>query len=147
MQMLTLTEAQLFRLLCGLFGTEQVIPLMSVLAICGGELPELDNPSTDKQMHDWARNNKCLFTVIDAQDEPCLVVEFFDGFESSIDLGQEEHQRLVRPFIEARNIKYITISQNELDLLLTSPEEEGFCQLMVAKLEEKEGFSNFDRLE
>lgn len=133
MEALSLREAQLYRMLCEVFGKELVVPLMSVQAVCGGSVPRA---SSNQTLSAWARKNKCLFTVVDADDQPKLVIEFFEGFEHSVDPHEEEHQRLLKPLLEELDIAYVTISNAEFSDLLTKPEEHGFCEFMEAKVSE-----------
>lgn len=115
----TLAEAQLFRLLAGFFGRDQVIPRMSAMAVCGGELPAgFEVEGTDMAV--WARSNQCLFTIVDRDEQPKMVVEFFFGFDKSIEFSEAEHQRFLKPLLEAARIMYITISENEF-AEMTSP--------------------------
>lgn len=111
---LTTSEAQLMRMLAAFFGKDQVIPRMSVLAVCGGELPA----GSRKELVAWAKSSRCLFTVVDREDRPKLVVEFFAGFQDSIDLQEEEHQRLLAPMLRELGIRYITISPEQFEELL-----------------------------
>ncbi len=112
---LALHEAQLFRLLSGLFGGERVLPHMRVISVCGGELPT-DMPGLD--LTTWAQNNRCLFTIVDADDKPCLVVEFFSGFADFVDPTEAEHQRYLKPILAAQGIRYVTISPAEFSEIL-----------------------------
>jgi hypothetical protein len=114
---LSLQEAQLFRLLSGLFGGERVVPQMRVISVCGGELPV--PASVDAAaLRLWAESNRCLFTVVDADDNPRLVIEFFSGFERFIDPTEAEHQRYLPPPLEAAGIRYVTISPEEFSEIL-----------------------------
>ena len=58
-------EAILFRLLASFFGRDKVIPQMSVLAACGGDLPEGKFSEQEQQiLRISAKKMKCLFTVV-----------------------------------------------------------------------------------
>ena len=108
---LTLQETQLFRMLASIFGGEQVLPHLSVSLICGGNLPETPmmknaTPSERQAIQGWAKKCKCLFTVVDRFDNPKLVIEFFSGFSHSVDPLEEEHQRLIPPFLDAIGPKH-----------------------------------------
>ena len=117
---LTLSEAQLFRMLTGFFGPERVVFGMSVLTVCSGALPSGAN-RLHRDIERWVRSNRCLFTVVGFEDEPRMVVEFFAGFEDSIDPVEEEHQRILEPLLRAAGIQYVTISKDEFGYL-TDPE-------------------------
>lgn len=111
------TEAQFFRILTSFFGSERVIPSMSVLAVCCGELPVL-TCSHVIDLPSWAKSTKCLFTVVDQEDTPKVVFEFFNGFERYVDVQDIERQQLLRPLLESKGISYITIRNDELDEIL-----------------------------
>lgn len=100
------SEAILFRMLSSFFGEENVIPNMSVLSVCYGQ-------EFTAEGEEWARRTKCLFTVVDGQDQPKLVVEFFSGFDRPFRPEDEEHQRLLKPLLHKAGIAYITISNQE----------------------------------
>ena len=109
----TLSEAQLFRMLSSFFGEERVVAKLSVKVICGGTLP-VDSP----ELLEWASSNRCLFTIVDFTDTPKLVVEFFSGFEESIDPAEEEHQRILPELLAKVGVQYITVSESEFDDIL-----------------------------
>lgn len=145
---MSLREAQLFRILSGFFGRDQVIPKMSVMAVCGGELPDPLPESLVAQLprgsafnlERWARSNTCLFTIVDQEDSPKLVVEFFSGFERGIDATEEEHQRLLGPLLSRRQIPYVTISDQEIGDLLDPAGSLDFCTFLEAKFFEARQF-------
>ena len=120
MHFLSLAEAQLFRQLVTLFGEDRVIPQMSAMAVCGGKLPRLKEniDLTPTQLATWARAARCLFTVVDHNDDARLVVEFFSGFKDSIDAIEVEHARYLRPILEAAGIRYVTIAHQDFSEML-----------------------------
>jgi len=99
-------EAILFRILQSLFGHGQVIPHMSVKAICGGLNPETlpDSPKSG-----W----KCLFTVVDSGDMPKLVVEFSSSTAQTIDMNAYERAQVIEPILAAHQIRYMLISDQD----------------------------------
>jgi len=132
MLQLTLPEAQLFRMAGSFFGKDRVVLKMSVLCICGGELPkELDSLRPD--LLKWAKSNTCFLTVIDHEANPRMVIEFFSGFEDSIDVTELEHQRFLKPILEAIGVSYVTISAEEFDALLSPTGNLDFFSLIRAK--------------
>lgn len=135
---LTIPEAQLFRLLVDFFGRERVVPQMSVVAACGGAIPP-DISQRDSTLESWAKKNKCLFTIVDTEDTPCMVVEFFSGFEQAIDATEEEHQRLLSPLLKAAGVRYVTISPSEFSEMLDPGSSLDFFTLLKAKVEQDEG--------
>lgn len=145
---MSLREAQLFRMLSGFFGRDQVIIRMSVLAVCGGELP---SPLPDavvtqlrgggeSRLEQWAKKNTCLFTIVDQNDMPRMVIEFFQGFDSSVDPTEEEHQRLLPPLLSRRQIPYVTISDQEFGDLVDPASSLDFCTFLEAKFTEARTF-------
>ncbi len=128
----SLQEAQLYRLLAGFFGGERVVPNMRVIAVCGGELPPGQAPEAAR----WARENNCLFTIVDESEEPRLVVEFFSGYANRVDVSEEQHQRFLRPLLAARSIRYITISEGEFSDLTDPRAEADFVAFMEKKVVE-----------
>lgn len=142
---LTHNEAILFRVLAGLFGIEQVIPNMSAISVCGGNLPERlvwpkDELLARKGIYPidpiiWARNNKCLFTIVDQNDCPCMVIEFSSDFTHTVDLVALEHKRFMEPLLSAAGIKYITISSEEFADILDPSSSLDLVTLLQAKVE------------
>lgn len=124
-----LAEAQLFRILTSFFGPDRVVPRMSVLAICGGSLPEKFVATLSL----WARENTCLFTVVNDDDTPKLVFEFFHGFVESIEVEQLEHQQHLPDLFAVHGIQYIPISPDEFRDL-TSPGGISFFHFLQAKV-------------
>lgn len=112
MEFFSLEEAQLYRLLVSLFGRDRVVPQMSLLAVCGGVLPEelIDNSINIKA---WAKSTKCLFTIIDAQSDPKMVVNFFSGFSNVIEPDEVQFQKYAPKLLEASGIRYVGISNEE----------------------------------
>lgn len=134
-----MTEAQLFRLLAGFFGRDQVMFRMSVLSICGGELPgkvDLGTTRKDFDLKSWARSSTCLFTIIDPECNPRMVVEFFAGFERSVDATEVEHERYLKPILQAAKIPYVTISGEEFEELLDPNSSLDFCTFLEHKFYE-----------
>jgi hypothetical protein len=133
MVFIELHEAQLFKMLSSFFGRERVVPHMSVLSICGGELPE-DYEESSEALRSWAKATKCLFTIVDDDDTPKMVVEFFSGFEHAVDPVEEEHQRYLSRLLPAAGIRYVTISDLEFSELLDPKSSLDFFSLLEAKV-------------
>lgn len=114
---MSLNEAQLFRLLVGFFGKDRVLFSMSVRAVCGGDLgfqPE----ALDEDTRAWAERNRCLFTVVDEEDDPKMVVEFEPDFSSFIEVDQLERKSRLPGILKAKGIQYLTISGKEMGEIL-----------------------------
>ena len=122
----TLDEAQLFRMLAGFFGRERVVPKMRVVAVCGGTVPDCTGflnggPATQDTMEEWARKNKCLFTIVDHDDNPKMVVEFMDPVGETLVVSELEHRQYLQPMLAEAGVSYVTISAEEFTEL-TDPE-------------------------
>lgn len=114
---LSLSEAQLLRILSEFFGKERVIPFMSVLAVCNGEIPD-SFQSNGFDIRAWAKKSKCLFTIVDREDSPRAVFEFFSGFGDVIENDVVEHRQYLRPLLRQKGIHYITITNDEFSEIL-----------------------------
>ena len=131
---LHLDEARLFRLLSNFFGDDHVVPNMRVIAVCGGSLPaELE--LVDDDLTAWARENRCLFTIVDQEDTPKLVIEFFSGFSSYVDPTEADHQRYLRPILAAARIPYVTISEAEFQEIIDPGSGLDLVSLLREKVE------------
>lgn len=91
---MTIDEAILFRILVSVFGKDRVIPGMSLKALVGVEY-----------------NFSCLFTVVNDNDLPRMVVEFYFSDSDTIDLKEMERKKIVEKILIEHDIRYITISE------------------------------------
>lgn len=62
----------------------------------------------------WAERNKCLFTVVDAEDDPKMVVEFEPDFSHYIEVEQLERKSRLPALLKANGIQYLTITGTEM---------------------------------
>lgn len=132
MTTLSIREAQLFRLLTAFFGSERVIPHMSIFAICGGDFPSLvRNP---EKFRNWAKRNRCLFTIINFSDDPKLVVDFGAHQDGVIDVDQLERERLLPDLFSDIGIRYITISAGEFSEMTRGEAPLSLCSLLEKKI-------------
>jgi hypothetical protein len=112
MSEMSLSEAQLFRMLVGLFGRDRVVWNMSVRAVCGGCYPTEAGDSPDG-VAEWAEVEPCLFTIVDQDDAPKMVIEFAPNFSLYVDVKQiERHQRLPA-MLDSQGVRYISVTQAE----------------------------------
>ena len=133
---LTHDEALLFRILSGFFGRERVVPRMSVKSVCGDKLPAKFQNKESFDINKWAIENKCLFTIVDESDNPYMVIEFFSGFEKSVDVVEVEHQTFLPEILKSAGIRYITMTNQEF-LDLTNPNNSfDFLSFIKAKVSE-----------
>lgn len=114
---MSLDEAQLFRLLVGFFGEDRVMFSMSVRAVCGGDLAVLSK-AFDEETRQWAERSRCLFTVVDHEDEAKMVVEFEPDFSSYIEVEQLERKSRLPALLKARGVQYLTITGKEMEEIL-----------------------------
>jgi hypothetical protein len=114
---MTLAEAQLFRMLVTLFGRDRVVWSMSVRAVCGGAVPP-SVAASDASISAWAEKDKCLFTIVDDDDTPKMVLEFAPNFSEYIEVEQLERQKRLPPLLGACGVQYVTMSSSELEEIL-----------------------------
>ncbi|RIL11823.1 MAG: hypothetical protein DCC75_01580 [Proteobacteria bacterium] len=143
--MITLShnESILFRLLAGFFGEERVVPHMSLFAVCGGEVPTGLNVLMLAEIQreakvapqEWARQSKCLFTIVDNQDQPKLVMEFVADFSSIVDLRELTRRRYIEPFLEAAGVRYLTVSPGEFSEITDPGGNLDFFHFLQSKFE------------
>lgn len=109
---MSLQEAQLFRMLSGFFGRDRVVWNMSIRSVCGGVSTSV-NSSLGAPAETWVDVAGCLFTVVDAEDTPKMVVEFAPDFSRYIEVNLlERHQRLPG-LLDRHGIRYISITFDE----------------------------------
>lgn len=118
-----LEEAQLFRMLTDLFGRDQVLFRMSALTVCGGQVNAVprvlrDGFATASDLSQWAAGETCLFTIVDREDSPKLVVEFAEEFRDIVDPLLVEHHRILPTLLEEAGIRYVTILRAQLHAML-----------------------------
>lgn len=121
MQEFSLSEAQLYRMLVQFFGRERIVPHMSVLAVCGGEVPAgiiVEQRPLPKDLRGWAKGHRCLFTLVDADDSPKLVLDFEALNDGTVDPEKIEYHRVLRPVLDAAGIRFLTITNDEFSELL-----------------------------
>jgi hypothetical protein len=117
---MSLKDAQLFKLLGGFFGRDRVVWNMSVRAVCGGQYPKVDGPGSEPPTKwGWAEAAGCLFTIVDSDDTPKMVVEFaIDSSSNCIDLTLLERQESLPKLLELCGVRYISISDGEFQEIL-----------------------------
>lgn len=112
-------EAQLYRMLTAFLGSENIVPHMSVLAVCGGELPSSLRDGIEAEgLLGWAKKAKCLFTIIDSNDAPRLVVDFEAMADNTIDPERLEYHRIAEPLLQAAGVRFFTITNDEFREML-----------------------------
>ncbi len=115
---MSLQEAQLFRVLGAFFGRERVVWNMSVRTVCGGEYPAIGGES-ESSVARWAEVAGCLFTIVDDEDDPKMVVEFaIDHTTRCLDLDLMERQRRLPELLGNRGIQYVMLTADEFSEIL-----------------------------
>jgi len=128
------SQAQLFRQLMDVFGADRVLPNLHVSMICGQSYPPsltADFP----ELPQWAKSTICLFTVIDGESDPRMVIDIFDGFEESIDVKQEERQRYLPLLFSGINVHYITLGSDEIASIGNTGNREMLCAILEQKIQ------------
>jgi hypothetical protein len=111
---MSLPEARLFRVLTGFFGADRVVWSMSVRAVCGAGLVQAVADGEGS----WYDSHRCLFTVVDDDDNPKMVMEFSPDFDAFIEVEQLERQSKLPALLGACGVQYVTISTAELDEII-----------------------------
>lgn len=109
---MSLPEAQLFRMLVSFFGQERVLWGMSIKSVCGGSYPLVKGGELDVVA--WADGDSCLFTVVNDNDEPKMVIEFAPDFSRYIEVDRLDRQRLLPQMLHECGVQYITLTAAEL---------------------------------
>ena len=130
---MSLAEAQLFRLLTGFFGEERVVWSMSTRAVCNGELV-CDERGTYAAREPWPVRDKCLFTVVDYDSMPKMVVEFAPDFSQFIEVDQLDRQEHLPRVLEGFGIQYVAISQQEFGEVVDPNSSLDFVTLLQDKI-------------
>jgi hypothetical protein len=117
MSEMSLEEAQLFRVLGTFFGRDRVVWNMSVRAVCGGSLPPEIVQGGDGVAR-WIGAAGCLFTIVDEDDVPKMVVEFAVDYDQSIDLDLLERQHQLPKLLESCGIRYVVVTNAEFQEIL-----------------------------
>jgi hypothetical protein len=129
---MSLAEAQLFRLLVGFFGRDRVVWSMSTRAVCGGSFPDPSGRSEDLDCT-WAEADKCLFTVVDYDDNPKMVIEFSPDFSAYIEVEQIERQKRLPVLLGACGVQYVTMSSDELGEIMDPRSSLDFVAFLKGK--------------
>lgn len=117
MSEMSLEEAQLFRVLGGFFGRDRVVWNMSVRTVCGGSFPGA-SAGEEENIGRWANVAGCLFTIVDADDVPKMVVEFAVDLSRCIDLQLLERQQQLPGLLESCGVRYVVVTSSEFQEIL-----------------------------
>jgi hypothetical protein len=140
MDQMELHEAQLFRMLSGLFGNDRVLFNMRALAVCGGSLPTQylgNSKDVECEREQWAKNKRCLFTIVDEDDHPKLVIDFYTAFSEAVDVQELEDRNRLQPLLNASGVCLVLMTKQELDEILTP--SSGLC--LVSLLQDRWGLA------
>ena len=114
---MSLQEAQLFRMLEAFFGRDRVVWNMSVRSVCGGEYPVVRGQS-EECVARWAEICGCLFTVVDEDDNPKMVVEIGTDPSRAIDIAELDRQQRLPELLRMRGVQYVLVSNDEFEEIL-----------------------------
>lgn len=114
---MSLQEAQLFRVLGGFFGRDRVVWNMSVRTVCGGSYPPGAEDIAD-DVGRWAEVSGCLFTIVDDDDTPKMVVEFAVDLKRCIDLQLLERQEHLPKLLQLCGVRYVVVTDAEFEEIL-----------------------------
>jgi hypothetical protein len=129
---LDLRQAQLFRMLSTLFGEEQVLPNLSlrmILGSCEGvdvsifsaEGVSDSAPAVIPTKADLDR--RCLFTVLDDQDKPRVVVDFSGFGDSFIDADALKRHEVIQRVLGSVGLKFLLIHPKDFESILDRDSE------------------------
>jgi hypothetical protein len=117
MSEMSLEEAQLFRVLGTFFGRDRVVWNMSVRTVCGGALPP-GMAQEGQGVASWVTAAGCLFTIVNEDDVPKMVVEFAVDHSHAIDLELLERQHQLPKLLESCGIRYVVLTGSEFQEIL-----------------------------
>lgn len=94
------------------FGRDRVVWNMSIRSVCGGDYPTQDNEPAEAVAR-WAETAGCLFTVVDENDNPKMVVELALDLSQSIDVSLLDRQQRLPRLLEQSGVQYVLVTQDE----------------------------------
>jgi hypothetical protein len=89
-------------------------------------------------------NDKCLFTVVDHDDNPKMVMEFSPDFSDFIEVDRLERQKRLPPLLGACGVQYVTISSQELGEMLDPRGNLDFFSFLKDKFGVEDGMEDAD---
>jgi hypothetical protein len=153
-----LHEAQLFRVLTSLFGEGKVFFDLSAALVCrsgkvqkssedspvaesldsldpvhASKLPEAHHPPVQ-----WERLSNCLFTIIDHNDIPQLVVEFSASPQEYVDVEAMERQKELLAALSHYGVRYVVLTKKDLYDILDPTSALSGASFLLRKIEEQE---------
>ncbi|MCB0336928.1 MAG: hypothetical protein KDD62_11510 [Bdellovibrionales bacterium] len=114
-------QAQLLRLLSEFFGDTNVIPQMSLAAVfadCNEAAQEKLAAIALARTPDWSRTEKCLFTIVDTDGTPKLIVELFADDGNTVDLLLLDKQEQLEVLCREAQIHLAIFGYHELAQIL-----------------------------
>lgn len=121
-------EAILFRLLSSFFGKDRVIPQMSISCICGEKISQKLNFCT--------KSTKCLFTIVNQEDDPCLIVELGVDNKDSFDLLELDKQQALAKLLPESGIQYIALSKSDFKFVTDSANPQNWYLFLKDRFED-----------
>jgi hypothetical protein len=123
---MNLEHAALFRILTDFFGSERVIYNMSVASVCS---------SNSKSIMPLHSRTPCLFTIVDGDDNPKLVIDTLGTDPSIVDVERIETTKVLRDILEEAGIYFVLITPSELQDLLDPLEDLDICKYLSFHIE------------
>jgi len=69
-------------------------------------------------LENWARANRCLFTIVDHEAAARAVIEFEPEFSEVVDLADLERRQRLPVILAAQGVLYLCLSRAELEEVL-----------------------------
>lgn len=127
-----LHEAQLFRALSHCFGEDRVLFRLCASMVCRSSLR---GRVEDESAVNWELLSSLLFTIIDHDGDPHLVVEFDVEHGNVIDVNALERKEILGPLLTRIGVRYLVISRDELCEMLDPASELTLATLLLSKIE------------
>lgn len=131
---LDINQTKLFRLLQDIFGESRVIPQIRLKALCGGVLPLVSEFRLDKVDSNQHENLKCLFTVVDKDDEPRMVIDFDAKDSVEIDVYEFNKQEIVKKYLSEVGVQYLLIGFREFEDILDNSKDDTLATCLNSKI-------------
>ena len=128
--LLELHEAQLLKLLQSFFGKDRVMPHLSVRMICAEFTSDIESVCPAS-----VAAERCLFTIIDEQSVPHLVLEFMPDRKLAIEVESLTRVEQIRSCLSAVGVRYLHFELEEFQELLDPDSGLSLVRLLQAKID------------
>lgn len=89
----------------------------------------------DESAVNWELLSSLLFTIIDQDGDPHLVVEFDVEYGNVVDVAALERKEILGPLLTNIGVRYLVISRDELCQMLDPASELTLATLLLSKIE------------